>query len=35
MFIDYKEKDWPEWLIIVEFVVNSKIHIVTNIQGKL
>ena len=30
-FIDYRQKDWPEWLATVEFVVNNKIHLVTKI----
>jgi len=23
-FIEYQQRDWPEWLAIVEFVVNNK-----------
>jgi len=30
-FIDHRQKDWPEWLVTVEFVVNNKIHLVTKI----
>ena len=22
----YRQKDWPEWLVSVEFVVNNKVH---------
>ena len=25
-FIEYRQKDWPEWLAIAEFTVNNKIH---------
>jgi len=28
-FVDYRQKDWLEWLVIVEFVVNNKIHSTT------
>ena len=24
--MDHKQKDWPEWLVTAEFVVNNKIH---------
>ena len=26
-FVDYRQKDWPEWLASAEFVVNNKVHI--------
>ena len=26
------KKDWPEWLVIVEFVVNNKIHSATKMS---
>jgi len=25
-FIDYRQKDWLEWLVIAKFVVNNKIY---------
>ena len=25
-FIDYRQKDWPEWLVSAEFAINNKIH---------
>jgi len=25
-FVDYRQKDWPEWLASAEFAVNNKIH---------
>ena len=30
-FIDYRQKDWPEWLVSAEFVVNNKAHLVTKV----
>jgi len=31
-FVDYRQKDWPEWLAIAEFVVNNKVHSATKIS---
>ena len=31
-FVDHRQKDWPEWLVIVEFVVNNKVQLVTKIS---
>jgi len=31
-FIDYRQKDWPEWLASAEFVVNNKMHLTTKIS---
>ena len=25
-FVDHQQKDWLEWLVSVEFVVNNKVH---------
>ena len=25
-FVDYRQKDWPEWLALAEFAVNNKVH---------
>ena len=25
-FVDHRQKDWPEWLVLAEFTVNNKIH---------
>jgi len=25
-FVDCRQKNWPEWLALVEFVVNNKVH---------
>ena len=27
-FIEHRQKDWPEWLVMVEFVINNKVHMV-------
>ena len=26
------KKDWPEWLVIAEFIVNNKIHSATKVS---
>jgi len=26
MFIDYKQEQWPDWLVIAEFVYNNKVQ---------
>ena len=31
-FINYRQKDWPEWLASAEFVINNKVHSVTKIS---
>jgi len=30
-FVDYRQKDWPEWLALVEFTVNNKVHMATKV----
>ena len=30
-FVDYRQKDWPEWLALAEFAVNNKVHSTTKI----
>jgi len=25
-FVENRQKDWPEWLVSVEFTVNNKVH---------
>ena len=32
-FVEYRQKDWPEWLASAEFVVNNKIYIATKISS--
>ena len=31
VFIDYRQEQWPDWLGMVEFVYNNKIHVATKI----
>ena len=31
-FVDYKQKDWPEWLVLAEFVINNKVHSTTKVS---
>jgi len=31
-FIDYRQKDWPEWLASAEFVINNKTHLTTKMS---
>ena len=31
-FIDHRQKDRPEWLVSVEFVVNNKVHTATKVS---
>ena len=30
-FVEYRQKDWPEWLVSAEFVVNNKVYTATKI----
>jgi len=30
--IDYRQKDWPKWLVIAEFTVNNKTYLVTKVS---
>ena len=30
--MDYRQKDWPEWLTSAEFVVNNKVHMATKVS---
>ena len=32
-FIDYRQRDWPEWLAIAEFAVNNKVYIVMKVSS--
>ena len=32
VFIDYRQEQWPDWLGIVEFAYNNKIHVATKIS---
>ena len=31
-FVDHRQKDWPEWLVLAEFAVNNKVHTATKIS---
>jgi len=31
-FVDHRQKDWLEWLMLAEFVINNKIHSATKIS---
>ena len=31
-FIDHRQKNWPEWLALVEFVINNKTHLTTKVS---
>ena len=31
-FIDYRQKDWPEWLVSAEFTINNKVHLTIKIS---
>jgi len=31
-FTKYRQSDWPEWLAIIEFVVNNKVHLATKVS---
>jgi len=31
-FVDHRQKDWPEWLALAEFVVNNKVHTATKVS---
>ena len=32
-FVDHRQKDWLEWLVSVEFVVNNKVHTTTKVSS--
>jgi len=31
-FIDHRQKDWPEWLVLAEFTINNKVHSTTKVS---
>jgi len=31
-FMEYRQRDWPEWLVTAEFVMNNKVHTATKIS---
>ena len=32
-FVDHRQKDWPEWLMLAEFTVNNKMHLTMKISS--
>jgi len=32
IFVDHRQKDWPEWLVSAEFTINNKVHLATKIS---
>ena len=31
-FVDYRQKDWPEWLALAEFAINNNVHSTTKVS---
>jgi len=31
-FVDHRQKEWLEWLVMAEFAVNNKIHSATKVS---
>jgi len=31
-FTEHRQRDWPEWLVTAEFVVNNKAHTATKVS---
>ena len=31
-FTEYRQRDWPEWLVMAEFAVNNKVYTATNVS---
>ena len=31
LFVEHRQRDWPEWLASAEFVVNNKTHMATKV----
>jgi len=34
-FIEYRQRDWPEWLATAEFAVNNKVEKVTEFAERM
>ena len=32
-FVDYRQKDWPEWLALAEFAINNKAYLTTKVSS--
>ena len=31
-FVDHRQKNWPEWLVSVKFVINNKAYLTTKVS---
>jgi len=31
-FTEYRQRDWPKWLVTAEFSVNNKVHLVMKVS---
>jgi len=31
-FVDYRQKNWPEWLALAEFAINNKVYLITKVS---
>jgi len=31
-FLENRQKDWPEWLVVAEFAINNKVHTATKVS---
>jgi len=31
-FVNYRQKDWLEWLVLAEFVINNKTYLTTKVS---
>ena len=31
-FVDYRQKNWPKWLVLAEFTVNNKAYSATKVS---
>ena len=32
LFVDYRQKNWTEWLVLAEFAINNKVHSATKVS---
>ena len=31
-FIEHRQKNWPEWMVVVEFAINNKVHMAIKVS---